>query len=67
MYEDFNRRPKTVILNTLYLLNEELYELKNVDLDNSIRTIRRGFKEVEKILNNVSRVVFLVGSIAHKT
>ena len=58
MYEDFNRRPKTVILNSLYLLNEELYELKNVDLDNSIRTIRRGFKEVEKILNNVSRGSF---------
>lgn len=55
MYEDFKRRPKTTILNTLYLLSEELYELKNVDLDNSIRTIRRSFKEVEATLSNVSK------------
>lgn len=54
LYEDLKGRPRSLLAKSIYLLNDELYEKSNVDLDNEIRSIRRGIKSVEKTLNNVS-------------
>jgi hypothetical protein len=54
MYETLKDRPKSLLWKSIGQLSDVLYESRNVDVDDQIRSVRRGLKSVEKVLRNVS-------------
>ena len=61
--KDFDSRPKSKIKDSMFLNLPSMKKFEtqfptNVSLDNQIRTIRRGIKEVEKTIENVSKGKF---------
>ena len=61
--KDFDGRPKSKIKDSMFLNLPTMkkFEIQfptNVSLDNQIRTVRRGIKEVEITMNNVSNGKF---------
>ena len=61
--KDFDSRPKSKIKDSMFLNLPTMKKFEtqfptNVSLDNQIRTIRRGIKEVEITMNNVSNGKF---------
>jgi hypothetical protein len=61
--KDFDSRPKSKIKDSMFLNLPSMKKFEtqfptNVSLDNQIRTVRRGIKEVEKTIENVSKGKF---------
>ena len=61
--KDFDSRPKSKIKDSMFLNLPSMKKFEtqfptNVSLDNQIRTVRRGVKEVEKTIENVSKGKF---------
>ena len=61
--KDFDSRPKSKIKDSMFLNLPSMKKFEthfpnNVSLDNQIRTVRRGLKEVEKTIENVSKGKF---------
>jgi len=61
--KDFDSRPKSKIKDSMFLNLPSIKKFEtqfptNVSLDNQIRTVRRGIKEVEKTIENVSKGKF---------
>jgi len=61
--KDFDGRPKSKIKDSMFLNLPTMKKFEtqfptNVSLDNQIRTVRRGIKEVEITINNVSNGKF---------
>ena len=61
--KDFDSRPKSKIKDSMFLNLPSMKKFEtqfptNVSLDNQIRTVRRGIKEVEKTIDNVSKGKF---------
>ena len=49
MYETLKDRPKSLLWKSIGQLSDVLYESRNVDVDDQIRSVRRGLKSVEKV------------------
>ena len=61
--KNFDSRPKSKIKDSMFLNLPSMKKFEtqfptNVSLDNQIRTVRRGIKEVEKTIENVSKGKF---------